>query len=213
RQRRDQEQKRRDEERAEARARREADEKAALERLTQLAADLEAVTIDDVKRGNDALKRAQEAFDALGPLGREAAPVRTRWQAARDRLRIRISELIEADQWKRWANVPKLEALCVRVEALLELTDLKQAATELKALQAEWKTVGPVPKEKADDSWKRFRGAGDRFFDRRKQHFEASDAERQQNLQRQEELCLAVEKLADSQDSAQPGAPSAAINW
>jgi hypothetical protein len=273
---------RREQEKAEARARREAEETANLQRLTQLAAELEAVTVDDIKRGNEALKRAQEAVDALGPVGREAAPVRARWQAARDKLRARVGELREAEDWKRWANVPKLEALCVRAEKLLELTDHKQAATELKALQTEWKSVGPtskekqeqlwtrfkaasdqvheraraffatldeqrggnlakkeelcarvealadssewketaelikalqeewkavgpVPKEKSDDVWKRFRAGCDKFYDRRKQHFEAGEAERAQNLQRQEELCVAVEKLVDSTDWKRTG--------
>jgi hypothetical protein len=291
--RRDEEHKRREAEKAEARARREAEAQAALARLTQLATELEAITVEDPKRGADALKQAQRAFDALGRLPREAAAEKTRWQAARDQLRARVNELYEAENWKRWANVPKLEALCVRVEALLESTDSKHAASELKALQAEWKAVGPttkekqealwqrfkaaadqvhergrayfavldeqrganlakkeelaarvealadsddwketselikalqeewkavgpVPKDKADAVWKRFRGACDKFFERRKAHFDASDAERQANLARQEELVAAVEKLATSTDwahPAKPGAQSAAIQW
>jgi hypothetical protein len=276
------ERQRRDAEKAEARARREAEEKANLERLTELAAALEAVTVDDPKRGADALKRAQQAYDALGPLGRDATPQKSRWQAARDKLRARVNELYEAEEWKRWANVPKLEALCAKAEALLEETDLKKAAGDLrqlhvdwkeagpttkekqeqlwqrfkaaadqvhertrahfavvdeqrganltkkeelaarvealadssdwketaeliKALQEEWKAVGPVPKEKADDVWKRFRGACDKFFDRRKAHFEAGDAERAANLAKQEALVAAVEKLADSTDWKRTG--------
>jgi hypothetical protein len=273
----EEERKQREAEKAAARARREEEEKANAQRLEQLTVELEAVATDDVKRANDALKRAQHAFDALGPLGRDASPMKARWQAARDKLRARVQELYEAEDWKRWANVPKLEALCAKAEALLEETDLKKAATELKqlhvdwkaagpttkdkqeqlwqrfkaaadqvhersrahfaivdeqrganlakkeelaarvealadssdwketaelikALQEEWKALGPVPKEKADDVWKRFRGACDKFFDRRKAHFEAGDAERNANLARQEELIAAVEKLADSTD-------------
>ena len=279
---REEERKQREAEKAEARARREAEEKANLERLTELANALDAVTVDDPKRGADALKRAQQAYDALGPLGRDATPQKSRWQAARDKLRARVNELYEAEEWKRWANVPKLEALCARAEALLEETDLKKAANELrqlhvdwkaagpttkekqeqlwqrfkaaadqvhertrahfavldeqkganlakkeelaarvegladssdwketaeliKALQEEWKAVGPVPKEKADDVWKRFRGACDKFFDRRKAHFEAGDAERAANLAKQEALVAAVEKLADSTDWKRTG--------
>ena len=288
---REEERQRREAEKAEARAKREAEEKANLERLVELANALEAVVVDDAKRGADALKRAQQAFDALGPLGRDAAAHKTRWQTARDKLRVRVNELYEAEEWKRWANVPKLEALCAKAEALLEETDLKKAAAELKqlhvdwkaagpttkekqeqlwqrfkaaadevhertrahfavldeqrganlakkeelaarvealadssdwketselikALQEEWKAVGPVPKEKADEVWKRFRGACDKFFDRRKAHFEAGDAERAANLAKQETLVAAVEKLAASTDwahPAKPGAQSAAI--
>ncbi|MGZ3440240.1 MAG: DUF349 domain-containing protein [Polyangia bacterium] len=273
----EEERKQREADKAAARARREEEEKANAQRLVELAVELEAVVTDDIKRATDALKRAQHAFDALGPLPRDASPTKARWQAARDKLRARVQELFEAEDWKRWANVPKLEALCKQAEALLEETDLKKAATELKqlhvdwksagpttkdkqaelwqrfkvaadqvhertrahfavldeqrgtnlakkeelaarvealvdssdwketaelikALQEEWKAVGPVPKEKADDLWKRFRGACDKFFDRRKAAFEAGDAERSANLARQEALIVAVEKLADSTD-------------
>ena len=278
----EEERKQRDAEKAEARARRDEEEKANAQRLEQLTVALEAVTADDVKRASDAIKRAQQAFDALGPLGRDAAPQKARWQAARDKLRARVSELHEAEDWKRWANVPKLEALCAKAEALLEETDLPKAATALKqlhvdwkaagpttkdkqeqlwqrfrtaadqvhersraafavldeqrganlvkkeelaarvealvdssdwketselikALQEEWKAVGPTPKEKADEVWRRFRGACDKFFDRRKAHYEAGDAERSANLARQETLVAAVEKLADSTDWKRTG--------
>jgi hypothetical protein len=275
--RREEERVRREAEKAEARAKKQAEEQANLARLTQLTVEFEAVTVEDVKRGGEALKRAQEAFDAVGPIPRESLDVKQRWQVARDKLKARVAELREAEDWKRWANAPKLEQLCVRVEALLEMTDLKQAAAELKTLQAEWKqagpatkdkqqelwnrfkaasdqvhersrayfatldeqrganlakkeeliarveglaestdwketaelikalqeewkAVGPVPKEKADDTWKRFRAACDKFFERRKSHFEAGDAERQVNLDKQLALCATVEKLAESSD-------------
>ena len=146
----------READKAEARARREAEEKANLERLTQLATDLEGLTIEEPKRGADALKRAQQAFDALGPLGRDAAPQKARWQAARDKLRARVNELYEAEEWKRWANVPKLEALCARAEALLEETDLGKAVAELKQLHVDWKAVGPTTKDKQEQLWQRF---------------------------------------------------------
>src|SRR5207245_3817724 len=101
---------------------------------------------------------------------------------------------------QRGANLAKKEELATRVEALVDSSDWKETAELIKALQEEWKALGPVPKEKADDVWKRFRGACDKFFDRRKAHFEAGDAERNANLAKQEELIAAVEKLAGSTD-------------
>ncbi|MDB4965086.1 MAG: putative CheA signal transduction histidine kinase [Myxococcales bacterium] len=198
--RREQERQRRDADKAEARARREGEEKANLERLTQLTVDLEGVAVDDLGRGSQAIKRAQQAFDALGPLGRDAAPVKARWQAARDKLRARLSELREAEDWKRWALVPKLEALCVRVEALLEKTDLKEAAVELKALHAEWKAVGPTTKDKQEQLWQRFKAAADQVHERTRAQFAVLDEQRVANLARKEELAARVEKLADSTD-------------
>jgi hypothetical protein len=197
---REEERKRRDAEKAEARAKREAEEKANLERLVQLADALEAVTADDAKRGADALKKAQQAFDALGPLGRDATLHKARWQAARDKLRARVNELYEAEEWKRWANVPKLEALCVQAEKLLEETDLKKAAVELKQLQADWKAAGPTTKEKQESLWQRFKAAADQVHERSRAHFAVLDEQRGANLAKKEELAARVEALADSTD-------------
>ncbi len=190
----------READKAEARARREAEEKANLERLTQLATDLEGLTIEEPKRGADALKRAQQAFDALGPLGRDAAPQKARWQAARDKLRARVNELYEAEEWKRWANVPKLEALCARAEVLLEETDLGKAVAELKQLHVDWKAVGPTTKDKQEQLWQRFRVAADQVHERSRAHFAVLDEQRGANLAKKEELAGRVEALADSSD-------------
>ncbi|MGZ3442115.1 MAG: DUF349 domain-containing protein, partial [Polyangia bacterium] len=157
----------REAEKAEARARRDAEEQANAQRLEQLTVALEAVTADDLKRASDAAKRAQQAFDALGPLGRDAAPLKARWQAARDKLRARVQELYEAEDWKRWANVPKLEALCARAEALLEETDLKKAAADLKQLHIDWKAAGPTTKEKQEQLWQRFKTAAEMLQQKR----------------------------------------------
>ncbi len=196
----EEERKQREAGKAEARARREVDEKANLERLTTLANELEAITVDDPKRGRATLDRAQQAFDALGPLGRDAATEKARWQAARDKLRARVSELHEADEWKRWANVPKLEALCAQAEALLEETDLKKAATALKTLQADWKAVGFTSKEKQEQLWQRFKAAADQVHERSRAHFAVLDEQRGANLAKKEELAARVEALADSSD-------------
>jgi hypothetical protein len=197
---RDEEAKRRETERAEARARREIDEKANLARLEHLATELDALVIEDLKRGGDALKRAQQAFDALVPLGRDALPAKERWQAARDKQRARMSELREAEEWKRWSLVPKLEALCVRAEKLLEATDAKLMAAELKVLQAEWKAVGPTNKEKQEQLWTRFKAAADQLHERNRAFFATLDEQSAGNLAKKEELAARVEALVDSPD-------------
>ena len=47
-------------------------------------------------------------------------------------------------------------------------TDWDAAAAQVKQLQAEWKTIGPVRKSKSEAVWQRFRAACDRFFERYK---------------------------------------------
>src|SRR5262249_28756524 len=72
-----------------------------------------------------------------------------------------------AGRKKTWSeNRAKKEALCERAEALAQSTEWDAASSELKRLQAEWKTVGPVRRNKSDVVWNRFRAAADRFFER-----------------------------------------------
>jgi uncharacterized protein DUF349 len=204
RKRRDEERAKRDAEKAEARAKKEAEEKENVARLEQLTVELEAVTVDELKRGSEALKRAQQAFDALGPTGKSGIELRARWQAARDKLRSRVNELYEAEEWKRWSNVPKLEALCKRAEALasttMDETDVKKAIAELKTLQGEWKAVGPTTKEKQEQLWQRFKAAADQVYERSRAQFAVLDEQRGANLAKKEELVARVEALAGSTD-------------
>ena len=45
-------------------------------------------------------------------------------------------------------------------------TEWDAASSEIKRLQAEWKTVGPVRRNKSEVIWNRFRAAADKFFER-----------------------------------------------
>ena len=48
----------------------------------------------------------------------------------------------------------------------------KDTADAVKQLQADWKELGPAPRTEGEATWKRFREACDRFFERRKVHFD-----------------------------------------
>jgi hypothetical protein len=68
---------------------------------------------------------------------------------------------------KVWTdNMARKEALCERAEALAESTEWESAAAEMKRLQADWKTIGPVRRNKSEAIWARFRAAADTFFER-----------------------------------------------
>ena len=91
------------------------------------------------------------------------------------------------------ANLAKKEALCAQVEALADSTDWDATAAEIKRLQAEWKTIGPVKKSRSDAIWQRFRGACDRFFARYAQRHDIARAER---VAAREAICAELEALA-----------------
>jgi hypothetical protein len=98
---------------------------------------------------------------------------------------------------------------------MADSTEFKRTAEEIKGLQADWKQIGPVPRDKADETWKRFRAACDKFFERRQQHFAQLDEERGGNLKAKELLCEKAEALAAVPDveEAQKIAKELNVEW
>ena len=180
-----------------------------LARLEELCTRLEGLTeTSDRKFAEKELKEAQTAFSALGALPREqATAARERYQAARERIVMRIRDLEDVKEWERWANVSKLEQLCQRVEALREETDLKKLADEVRRAQADWKKVGPVslPKDKSQALWQRFRTVCEELYAKCREHFTRLEAERSENLKKKQALCEQAETLANSDQWKQVG--------
>ena len=76
---------------------------------------------------------------------------------------------------------------------MADSTDWDRAAAQIRQLQAEWKTVGPVRKVKSEVVWQRFRTACDRFFERFKHRDQvelASKAEPRETVIRELEQLL-----------------------
>ena len=127
-----------------------------------------ADSTDWVKTASE-IQRLQSEWKSIGPVtrGHEKA-IWERFRSACDRFFTRRQEDLKKrkDEWS--INLARKEALCTQAESLAESTDWDSAAAQLKHLQAEWKSVGPVRKSKSEAVWQRFRAACDRFFDRYK---------------------------------------------
>jgi len=136
---------------------------------------------------------------ALAPRAQGEAMWR-RFKAAQDEVFQRVAPHLAAQAEERAANLAKKRALCERVEALADSTDWVRTAIEIQALQAEWKTIGPVVRGQEKATWERFRAACDRFFTRRQQDLKQRKEAWAANLGKKEELCARAEALADSTD-------------
>jgi len=121
----------------------------------------------DWAKGAARFRELQEAWKNTGPVPRDAArDLFHRFRTACNAFFARRREDL-SDRKKIWAeNLARKEALCERAEALAESTEWEAAAAELKQMQAEWKTIGPVRRNKSDAVWARFRAAADAFFER-----------------------------------------------
>jgi hypothetical protein len=115
------------------------------------------------------IQALQAEWKRIGPVSRgHEKAIWERFRAACDRFFTRRQEDLKRRK-EDWAtNLAKKEALCEKAEVLAESSEWDNAAAQLKRLQAEWKTIGPVRKSKSDAVWQRFRSACDKFFDRYK---------------------------------------------
>ncbi|HEY3044254.1 MAG TPA: DUF349 domain-containing protein [Vicinamibacterales bacterium] len=152
------------------------------------------------------IKRLQLEWKTVGVVTRgQEKMIWERFRSACDRFFTRRHADL-AEHKKRWAeNMGKKEALCVQVEALADSTNWDATASEIRRLQNEWKTVGPVKKSRSEAIWQRFRGACDRFFTRYSQRHEIARGER---VAAREAICAELESLAPSPDTNEPASAS-----
>lgn len=102
----------------------------------------------------------------------------------------------ELDQQRDENLVKKLE-LCEKVEALKDSSEWKQTADQIKEIQAQWKQIGHVPKDKDKETFDRFRAACDFFFDRRKADFDERDKVQAARGDEKKELCQKAASIVE----------------
>ena len=143
---------------------------ANLARKQSLAERAEALAdSSDWVKTAAAIQALQGEWKTVGPVSRgHEKAIWERFRAACDRFFTRRQEDLKKrkDEWS--ANLSRKEALCAQAEAVADSSEWDKAAAQLKQLQAEWKTIGPVRKSKSEAVWQRFRTACDRFFERYK---------------------------------------------
>jgi hypothetical protein len=123
-----------------------------------------------------------------------------RFKAAHDPAWAKCEAHFAAEAERRADNLQKKTMLCARAEALGDSTRWIHTAEEIKALQAEWKTIGPVSHGQEKALWDRFRTACDHFFCRRQEDLAQRKNAWAENFAKKEALCVRVEALADSTD-------------
>jgi hypothetical protein len=142
----------------------------------------------------DTLKQLQTQWATAGPAPRDqVAELARRFRTACDTFFTRRKTDLASLKHAWSENAAKKEALCAQAEALAESTDWQVALTGIKQLQADWKAVGPVRRNRAELLWKRFRAACDRFFERYGSRHQIAE---QQRLEQRESVVQKIEALA-----------------
>ena len=148
----------------------------------------------------DEIKKLQGEWKTIGPVTRgQEKTIWERFRSACDQFFTRRHADL-AHRKAMWGeNLAKKDALCAKAEALAESTDWEAAATEIKRLQSEWKTIGPVKKTRSEAIWQRFRAACDHFFIRYAQRHDIARGER---VAAREAIVAELEALAGISEEA-----------
>ena len=93
-------------------------------------------------------------------------------------------------------NLEKKIELCVKAEALTDEPNISQAFKTLQTFHAQWREIGPVPREDKDAIWERFRLATS-MINRSHQAYQSELKDNLlENLDLKRGLCEKAEKLA-----------------
>jgi Arc/MetJ-type ribon-helix-helix transcriptional regulator len=183
---------------------------ANLQVQEELCKEMEAlkgeVQLDSASLDSASLERASRRMRELQARWKQVAlapraqgeTMWRRFKAAQDEVYAKTAAHAAAQNAERGANLTRKDALCVQAEALADSTDWVKTAAAIQALQAEWKTIGPVARGHERAIWERFRTACDRFFTRRQEDLKRRKDDWSANLARKEGLCAAAEALSES---------------
>ena len=167
----------------------EGEQTANLEAKKTLCEKAEELVAIDYPSVNSWQKKSEElteifnVWKTIGPASKkDNEEIWQRFRGAMDAFFAKKKAFFAGLKDRQTENLERKTQLCIEAEALMESTEWKSATEQMKKLQEEWKTIGPVPKRHADKIWKRFRAACDTFFNRKNEHFSGRRSEEEANL-------------------------------
>lgn len=92
-------------------------------------------------------------------------------------------------------NLEAKIALCEKTEELLLETSVLRSFKKLQKFHEDWKEIGPVPADKKDEIWDRFKTATDKINERRRDHYSRIEEEQKANLETKTALSEQAEEL------------------
>ena len=156
--------------------------KALCEKAEELIAE-DYASVNAWQKKSTELSEIFGVWKTVGPASKkDNEEIWARFRAAMDTFFAKKKEFFASLKDHQTENLERKTQLCIEAEALMDSTDWKNATEQMKKLQEEWKTIGPVPKRHTDKIWKRFRAACDTFFTRKNEHFSGRRIEEEANL-------------------------------
>ena len=153
-------------------------------------------TETNLKVLNDKVKEFQEQWKAIGPVPQSEST--NLWQNYHFYIEkffdfVRMNREMRMLDYKK--NLESKLQLCEKAESLLLNDSINQSFNELQELHRQWKEIGPVPDDKKEEIWERFKTASDQINQRRREHYDKMFAEEQNNYNAKVVLCEQAEEM------------------
>ncbi len=151
---------------------------------------------ESLKKTYDEFRGLQEKWKAIGMVPKTEA--NNLWQNYHflverffDKVKIN-KELRDLDMKK---NLESKIELCEKAEELILENSVIKSFKQLQLLHQQWKEIGPVPEDKKDELWDRFKNATDQINQRRRDHYNELKEEQTKNLAAKTVLCEKAEEI------------------
>ena len=142
------------------------------------------------------IKTADREWRSLGMVQRQQQKaINRRFHKVMDRLRALARQHREHNHAQKTERVKQAERLQQRLAGGQE--ELPAALEKAKALQAEWKQIGPASKD--GELWRRFHAACDAIFTERKRERAAHNEAIQEQVRIRRQICEQIELAASAQ--------------
>lgn len=168
---------------------------AILDELKQLIASEETL-----KKTYDDFNALQERWKAIGQV--PANEITNLWNTYHflvekfyDKVKIN-RELRDLDLKK---NLEAKISLCEKAEELLVEKSMTKSFKLLQKYHDEWKEIGPVPQDKKDEVWERFKLATDKINQIRREHYAKLEEEQKTNYDAKVAICEKIEEIINEQ--------------
>lgn len=150
------------------------------------------------------LQKLHEQWKEYGPVAKEhREQIWERFKAATAVINKKYQAYFEEQKSKQAENLAAKILLCEKVEAIAEkegssVNEWNALAKQIEELQKQWKGVGFASKKDNQKVYERFRGACDRFFEKKRQFHTQSRCSMAENLAKRIAIIEQAEALKSS---------------
>lgn len=176
----------------------------ALSKKRKLVKEAEAlVDQDNIAKAARKVNKLHKAWKSAGNLPqKDENDMWDLFKAATDKFNDMKSDNIDKLREQEEANLEKKYDLIKKAEESKDTEDFDAGHQIMQDLMNQWKQIGPVPRKQSSKIWKKFKGAMDVFYDRRREAFKGQRKDQKENLAKKEEILEKLRELGEHEDPA-----------